>query len=431
MKHLFLIILACFYSNLLLASIDLVLNSRVATTLSGVSIYPDSTFEKQSNGSLQVGELLEVLGETNLEHEDDSQNQKFKWFKIRSMKGKEGWVYGDGIAVSISKSRIDDKLQKVHKQKYSFNNGFEKAILWIGGIEGRDNFHKQDLLNPPYKEYYIVISNDRGDCMFINSGSENARGQMDLRYFQFTDTTGDDIPEILLQTSSFSTEHDVENRILEIYSFQTGGLNRIFEERMSLSYGANQHTPALFKNIEVDGEIVRVAYIDYLSCENYHLDNDYGSFNKKRDKCMEYVTYTYAWSDRLKQYRMIYKESRTAPAVGSRKNNLAILNEPSIMGKSVGTVSRSDRMEIIKQFNRPLLENGVKKTVPYFFVKLKNGNTGFVKAAEVGFIDIEHAELLNQYYRSPKPDLKNWKTKKHFLKITGDNRSSYTGVRGR
>lgn len=418
-----------FFSNLSIASTDLVLRARVATTLSGVNLYPDSSYEKQSFNSLKVGELLEVLDETALEYEDASQNQKFKWYKVKTKKGKVGWVYGDGVAVIIPENRIDTKLKEFYKKKFSFNNGFEKSIFWIAGIEGRDNFHEKDFLNPPYKEYYIVVSNDKGNCMFVNFSSENARGTMNLRHFALHDTTGDAIPELLLQTSSFATDHPFENRTFEIYSFQIRGLSRIFEERMSLSFKNNIHTPALFKYVEVDNEIVRIAYVDYLNCENSTLDYDHGDFNKKKEHCMEYVTYTYSWSERTKQYRMIYKESRTTPVAGSRRDILTIKDEPSVVGKRVATANRTDRVEIIKHHERKVFENRVERTVPYFYVKLRNGASGYIKADEVGFIDFEHAELLNYYYKSVSPDMSLWKTEKHFLNIIGDNRSSYSGIK--
>lgn len=405
---------------------DLVLQSRVATPLNGLSLFPDSTFEKQAKGRLQIGELLEVLDETVLEHEDASQNQKFKWFKVRSLKGKEGWVYGDGLAVIITPNKLHPKLKPIHQKRYQFDNGFEKSIAWIGGLEGRDNFHEKDFLNPPYKEYYLVITNDRGNCVFVNHSSENARGKMTPRHILFHDTTGDGVSELLLQTSSFAAEGDFENRTFEIYSFQSGGFNRIFEERMSLALGSNQHSPALFKFVEVDEQIVRVAYVDYLSCEQYHQSIDFGDFQKSKEYCMEYVTYTYSWNERTKQYRMIYKESYTAPVLGARRDNLVIKSEPSIMGKPIATINRSDRMELIKQHNRTTLKNGVKKSAPFFYVKLKDGRSGFVEASQIGFIDIEHAQILNDYYQSKEDEIKKWKSTRHFLSINGDNRSSYT-----
>jgi hypothetical protein len=431
MLRIFITIILFQIANLSNASTDLIFTSRVATTLSGLSIYPDSTFEIQSNGSFKVGELLEVIGETVMEHEDASQNQKFKWFKVRSLKGKEGWVFGDGIAVVVLESKVEPKLRNFHKKKYHFNNGFEESVIWIGEIEGRDNFHSQDLLNPPYKEYYLVITNIQGDCVFVNYSGDNTRGQMQLRHILLSDTTGDEIPELLLQTSSFSTDAPFENRTFEIYSFQSGDLSRIFEERMSLSYSANVFTPSLFKYIEVDKEIVRVAYVDYIPCTNYKQQNDFGNYNKQKERCMEYVTYTYSWNERTKQYRVIYEESHTTPVVGSRKGLIVIKDEPSIIGKRVATANQSDRIEVIKQHERTVLENGVKKTTLYFYVKLKDGTNGYIEADKVGFIDIEHAELLNYYYKSASPDLKGWKTKKHFLNIIGDNRSSYSGIRKR
>ena len=62
-------------------------------------LYPDSTFFAHSNIFYEEGTLFEVLKETRFEHEDEAQNQKFKWYQVKAPDDKIGWVYGDGLAV--------------------------------------------------------------------------------------------------------------------------------------------------------------------------------------------------------------------------------------------------------------------------------------------------------------------------------------------
>jgi len=104
---------------------DLVFKSRVATALNSVTLYPDSSYFEHSDIRFSEGDLFEVLGETTLLHLDDAQNQKFKWYKVRSLSGQEGWIFGDGIGVMMTNENIDSKLQSFHKKKISLNNGFE------------------------------------------------------------------------------------------------------------------------------------------------------------------------------------------------------------------------------------------------------------------------------------------------------------------
>ncbi|MEM6965095.1 MAG: hypothetical protein AAF573_10030, partial [Bacteroidota bacterium] len=129
---------------------DLVFKSRVGTALNGVTMYPDSSYFDQPTQRFSEGSLFEVVGETQLEHLDDAQNQKFKWFKVKSQTGKMGWIYGDGLAVMMPSDKINATLKTFHQQKISLDNGFEKSVLWLAFIEGRDNLHDNDFLNPTY-----------------------------------------------------------------------------------------------------------------------------------------------------------------------------------------------------------------------------------------------------------------------------------------
>jgi len=49
---------------------DLVFNARVATVLNTVTLYPDSNYFNQSNTYFSEGELLEIMEESVLEHEE-------------------------------------------------------------------------------------------------------------------------------------------------------------------------------------------------------------------------------------------------------------------------------------------------------------------------------------------------------------------------
>jgi hypothetical protein len=395
-------------------------NTRPAVSLNNVTLYPDSTFTKHSNIILPEGELFEILGETYFEHEDAAQNQKFKWYFVRSRHGQEGWVFGDGLAVVVSEENIDVKIRSYHMQRMQFNNGFEDAIMWVASIEGRDNFHKEDYLNPPYRESYFVVTNDAGNSVYFNFSGVNARGKTEVRSFQLHDTTDDGISDFVLQTSSVATNETFENRNLEIFSFQSGSLDKIFDERMSLSYGDDLASPALFKYVEIDKKMIRVAYLDYLPCQSYSLLFQFDELKKQNERCLEYVTYTYQWNEQQKKYRMLYAESRTSPQAQPVRNKVNVKNEPSYVGKVICVISKSDRLQVVKHYERFVLDNGKKKIVPYLYVKLPSGNFGYIMADEIDFLNIEHANLLREYYQLKPLTKSEWKSEEQFLKIVAD-----------
>ena len=403
---------------------SIVANTRPAVSLNNVTLYPDSTFATHSNTVLPEGELFEVLGETYFEHEDAAQNQKFKWYFVRSRHGQEGWVFGDGLAVVVPEEDIDVKIRPYHMQRMQFNNGFEDAIMWVAAIQGRDNFHKEDYLNPPYRESYFVVTNDNGNTVYFNFSETNARGKTEIRDFQLHDTTDDGVSEFVLQTSSIATNQTFENRNLEIYSFQSGSLDRIFDERMTLSYDDDVVSPALFKYVEIDQNLVRVAFVDYLPCKSYSLPYAYDELKKQNERCLEYVTYTYQWSEQSKKYQMLYKKSRISPQAQPLRNKIKIKNEPSYLGKEICVVGKADKLQVIKHYERFVLENGKKKIVPYLYVKLPSGNFGYIMADEVDFLNIEHANLLKEYYQLKPLTKKEWKSDEQFLKIVADASSS-------
>ena len=128
---------------------------------------------------------------------------------------------------------------------------------------------------------------------------------------------------------------------------------------------------------------------------------------------------------------MIYQESRTSPIAVAARGASPVKKIPSARERQFTTAQKQERLEIIKEHNTKVYEDRVFKTTPYFYVKLENGNLGYIKATDVKFIDLEHAEILNDYYAQPYPKLKKEQKSKSFLTIIGDNRSSFTELTDR
>jgi len=400
---------------------DLIYNSRTATALNKVSFFSDSTFTAHTNIAFNEGMLFEVIGESYNEHEDDSQNQKFKWFNIRTMDGKEGWLYGDGIAVVLRDDLVEEHLRKFHKREVNFNNGFENAVIWLASIEGRDNMHESDFMNPLYNEYYIVITNQRNQSVHINYAGSSAMGRNELSEFQLQDITGDQIPELILMQSTFPISSDQEERQLEIYSMQAGTLTKVFNERMTLNYDQDIPSPALFKHVEVENKMIRVEYIDYAVAKRYTLGKPIDAKGDNYERYLEYVTYTYLWDQRRKMYQPIYEETRTAPFAKAKKQDVYIKDAPNEKGNSVMQLSPNDELEVIKHYENYSLSNGKKIVETYLLVRNPLGRIGYVKADNLTFVKSAHASTLNSYYQSPPLSKSNWKTTQSFIKLPKHN----------
>ena len=399
---------------------DLVFKSRVATVLNTVTLYPDSSYFSNANTRFSEGELLEVIGESVLEHLDDSQNQKFKWFKVRNQAGLEGWIFGDGIAVIMDTDKINTQLSSFHKKKISLNNGFEKSVMWIAGIEGRDNLHDNDFLNPTYHEYYLVITNEYGQSVHVNYESQSAMGRTETQLIQFKDLTGDQVDEILLQTKSYSASSDLENRVFEISSIQSGSLKKVLEERMTLTYDDDLFSPAMFKYIEVSGQSIRVEFVDFIACRKYSLPYQFENRSQTQERCLEFVTYTYAWDSRKKRFEQFYKENRNALKAIVTRPKVFIFSEPSFLSKKVEKLTPHQPLIVIQHFEKMYLTNGKKKISTYLLVQSKKGNRGYLRGKDVQFLNSEHASTLSNYYKNTPLSKTDLKPNRTFLKILND-----------
>ena len=406
---------------------DLVFSARVATVLNTVTLYPDSNYYDQSNTYFSEGELLEVLEESKLEHEDDAQNQKFKWYKVRSLSGQEGWIYGDGLAVITPDSNLPKELKSFHKQKIVLDNGFENAVLWLAGVEGRDNMHDNDLLNPIYTEYYLVLTSELGRSVHINFSGQSAMGRKEMQLFEMRDITGDHVQDFILQTNSFSTSSDLENRVVEIFSLQSGTLRKVLEERMTLTYDDDLSAPSMFKFVEIADKSIRIEFVDYVACKKYSLPYQPEESSKTLERCMEFVTYTYVWSNRKKTFEQFYKENRSAVKGIVNNPKIWMRTETSFLSDKVELLKLNQPFVVIKHYEKFFMQNGQKKLTPYLFVQTASGKKGYIRGKEVQFLKIEHARTLMNYYRNPPLSKTDLKSSEQFLKIVKKKEENFSG----
>lgn len=393
-----------------------ILPTYPATALNTVTLYPDSSFFEHSSIVYEEGALFEVLGETRYEQEDAAQNQKFKWYLVKTPDHKTGWIFGDGLAVLLPEDEVKSELKKYHQQKLIYANGEETLTTWIASIEGRDNLHEEEHLNPLYKEQYLVLTSPLKKSVHIQLSGYSAMGSNELQQLRFTDINGDGTAEIVLVRNSTDVGNPLENRSLEIYAFQAGSIVKIFEERMTLSYEDNQPSPSLFKVVHVSEKTIRVGFVDYVACRNYSLALETNEVSKTQERCMEYATYTYVWSETQQSYKLLYEESRTyLEGILNSAKGYALRREPSFLAETVEQLANEAPLVIIKHYEKIIKRKGQKVVVPYLYVKTAAGNYGYLHADKVQFNNQEYAGLLQQFYKNPPLLKENWTSDAAFL----------------
>jgi Bacterial SH3 domain len=412
-------IVSIFFSSLLRAdtAAQIIMTKRAAVTVSPVRLYADSSYSKQTETTFTEGELLEVLAETGKEHLDNTQNQSFKWYKVRTTSGTIGWIFGDNLAVVLPEYLVDAPLRPFFKKSAKFDNGFEKATVWVAGTDGHD-VKEQKIIpsNPSYKEFYLVVTNERGKCVILNYANDSETAKKELQSIYFQDLTENKIDEIILETTSLPTGQTAEERVLEIYSFKAGTLSKIFEERLSLFWENDVPSPALSKFVEIEGSTIRVAYLDFMDCQKYSLGLPTDVRSRTQERCVEYVTYSFTWDKLTRQFKELYKPSRrTVQAVVSQEIELKA--SPNSSAPNTIVVQPEDRLQVIKHYENMKQEDGKKSIEIWLYVKHPAGIIGYILASQLVFKNTEHAAVLKLFYEKPPLMKQDWHSTNHFVGI--------------
>ena len=400
-KNIFFLFLIIFLQLNVKASVnELIQQSKAAIALGKVTLYADSSFFKHSNTIFEEGEFFEIVGQSRKEQDDKDQNQQYRWYKIKTLKGQIGWIFGDGLAVIMPEKLIDYSLRPYHKKQYSFGSGFDKSTLWIGALEGHDKNGSKKLLNNLYGEYYIVVTNEKGQSAILNYAEYSATSKGALKNAIIQDITDDNTPEIILERSTKIKETDVEDRVLEVYGFAGGTISKIFDERLTLLYDEDVPSPAQFKLVEIAPSEIRVAYIDFVACSNYQQGFETDIRSKTQERCLEYVTYTYNWDEGKRQFLTLYSPTRMA-VEGVVDSTQTLYDAPTIERKSTGSIAAKSHFAIVKSFEDFIIDNGKAVGVAPWLMIHYEGKNAYLPASKVLFPSSEHASILQLYYKSP------------------------------
>jgi hypothetical protein len=411
------LLLFCFVSptNATDDAAKIILTKRAAVSVSAVRLYADSTYAASTETNFTEGELFEVLGETVLEHFDNTQNQTFKWYKVRATGGEVGWLFGDNLAVVLTENAVEPSLRPYFKKSASFDNGFEKATIWLANTDGHD-VKTTPSINPSYHEFYLVVTNERGHCVLLNYANVSETNRKSLQSVHFQDVTANKINEILIETSAIPTGNTLEEHVFEIYTFKSGALSKLFEERLTLAWEKDVPAPSFSKFVEIEGSTIRIAYVDYLNCDKYSLNLPTDSRSQTQERCLEYVTYSFRWDKIERFFKPLYPESRrTVQAIAYETTILK--TTPAAYSPAAVLVTPADRLQVIKHYEALVVENGEKKLETWLYVRHPAGILGYVRGRDVALKNTEHAAVLRDYYQQPplwKPD---WRSGARFVKV--------------
>lgn len=416
MKHCFAIVL------LVLAACVFGLNTAAATlpaapaiTVGTAYLFPDTSLSAATSEVVREGTLLEILHSTATESLDKDQNQQFRWHFARTADGRQGWLFGDGVALCRPADALPDGLRALHRQPVALGLGYENATLWFAAIEGHDSKEYHHVF---FGEYYLVATNAAGRSVFLRYAGTSAQGETQLRQFFLQDLTGDGYAELTLETARREAGEDAENRALELFNLQNTAFQRVFSENLTLTDGSGLPAPALFKCVDLEMKTIRVEYVDYLPCGRAALPLGMEkSAEAGSEQCVEFVTYTYAWAPRSNAFQLLYQPTRAALAVVPLNFGVSIRAEPALAGEVVSLLTTSDRLAVVRQVDKITLERGAKKAQSYLYVRAPDGKFGYVSAGKVQWQMTRHAPILEAYGQKTPLIRSQWRTDFPFVRL--------------
>ena len=97
-----------------------------------------------------------------------------------------------------------------------------------------------------------------------------------------------------------------------------------------------------------------------------------------------------------------------APKAAVWNSSVEVKEKPLSSSPTIARIYTKEPITIIKHYEEFVVEGGKKMVNNWFYVKTKNGKYGYVPSNEVGFIELEHANILNKYYLNPPLSKQEW-----------------------
>ncbi len=388
------------------------INSNSAVALNSFTLYSEASFTTHSNIVVMEKNLLSILEKSDNLELNNYQNQEFHWYKVKTQDGREGYVYGDNIAIFVDR-QLKELYSTNHLTKKNLASNYTNAISWVAELNGRD---APDYGGAAYKEMYLIFTNNINRCEFIKLENIRADGENQTEFLEFKDVTGDGFEDVIRQTNSKSNEKNFNTKYLEIFSFQNGEMNSVLEERISIETYPSKTSPRLNKYFDIEEKFLRVSYLDFVDCENFCCKQGLKNTASNPKSCMEQVTYSYTWDKPSGQFKVFYDKSKVSPQVVPSKAVIDIYPAPGL-NQSVGKILKNQKIKVFQQIEKYYNYGDSQSIEIYFLIETTSGKKGYVKAKEVEFIEMDHASVLNEYYKAPPFYSTNWTPKVLFINL--------------
>lgn len=388
------------------------INSNSAVALNAFTLHSEASFTTHSNEVVKEKNLLTILEKSESLALNNYQNQEFHWYKIKTQDGREGYVFGDNIAILVDRS-MKDLYSEHHLSKKNLASNYPSATTWIAELSG---FDAPEYGGEAYKELYMVFTNNFNRCEYIKLENIRSDGENKTEFLEFKDITGDGYEDVIRQTNSKSKEKDFNTKYLEIFSFQKGEMISVLEERISIETYPSKTAPRLSKYFDIEDKFLRVSYLDFVDCESYCCKQGLKNTDANPKSCMEQVTYSYNWNQSSGQFEIFYDKSKVPPHVMPTKPVIDIYPAPGL-NQSVGKVQKGQKVKVFQQIEKYYKYSGTTSIEIYFLIETQGGKKGYIKAKEVEFVEIDHAAILNEYYQQPPFYSSNWAPKVLFVNL--------------
>lgn len=388
------------------------IDATSAVALNKFTLYQEASFTAHSNVVINENTLLKIIWESEELDYDNYQNQMYKWYKVITFDGKEGYVFGDNIA-RYANDGIDQNFASLHNIKKSFAPNYKNASVWMAKLKGMD---AEDHGSAAYEETYLVISNNFSHSSFIRIGNVRSEGESKADFIEFKDITNDGFEDIIMQTSSRSIEREYTMKYLEIFSFQSKTLETVLEERLNVETNPSKTAPSLEKHFEIESDFLRVSYIDYVDCEEYCCEEGLKNSPSNELACLEHVTYSYKWDEQKNNFEIFYEKTSVAPT-GVPKSKIVYLYPAPGLNQRVGRVFDTETVKVYQQIEKFYKYGNMEVVEIFFLVETSRGVKAYIKSKDLKFVEVNHAALLNEYYSAPPFYSTGWKPKSEFINI--------------
>lgn len=203
-----------------------------------VTIYADSTFEAKSLGFYRTNDVFEILESSTDYREDEDQDLKFKWHKVK-YRDEFAWVFGGSVAVI--KTSDNYTISNIVDKEINLSGSYRQTQVKYFSLEGltkeshkAHDDHQEDekAEYEIYEENYLSFSNNENQYQIIDIGSVRPGGKVELTDIYFKDVASFGGKEIVL-VKKHTSKDGSSAEYVQVLGMTSQEIFPIFEEKVS------------------------------------------------------------------------------------------------------------------------------------------------------------------------------------------------------